>query len=441
MIVVLCGCGGAHIQAQRRSPPRVSPGVASARRLSGVIGSTRYAVVVPSAWNSFVVIMVRGPAQNPAAVPSVEGRLARALMARGYAIAAITAIQKGWAIRSTAGEEAALALRIRRSLPTARIIVAGSSYGGGVAAAAVELHPSEFAGGLPMCGVLADSQSFFGLELDLLYAFARLISPRLLGELATVPNLMRAISYARADFASAERTTLGRARLALVAALGDYSGWVAGEVSPPRDANALLRGQLSALLGTIEAMLARRALAARTIGASPVGNESTNYLTEYARSIYRTEVHTLYTAAGISPAVDIARLNDGVRIPDTSKGERWLIDNYAFTGRVHVPVVAIDGTGDDWLTSAQGVYQQKAARSGSSSMYRQLWIARPGHCNFTLEEKLVALQTLAARITSGRWPDTRAGTLNDRGTNTRFAQLSPPPYPRPSHSDPHGRTN
>jgi pimeloyl-ACP methyl ester carboxylesterase len=351
-------------------------------------------------------------------------------MARGYALASITRSRGGWAIRSTAGEQAALALWIRRSLPTARVIVVGSSYGGGVAAAAVELHPREFAGGLSMCGVLADSQSFFGLELDLLYAFARLISPRLLGELATVPNLRQAITYARADFASAKRTTLGRARLSLVAALGDYSGWVAGELNPPRDAKTLLRGQLSALLGTIEAMLARRAQAAHTVGGSPVGNERTNYLTEYSRSIYRTEVRTLYAAAALTPTVDLARLNDGPRIPGSSNGGRWMSDNYTFTGRLQVPVLAIDGTGDDWLTPAQGVYRQKAARRRSSSMYRQLWIARPGHCNFTLEEQLVALQTLAARIRTGRWPDTRAATLNQSATNTRFTQFSPPPYPR-----------
>jgi hypothetical protein len=241
--------------------------------------------------------------------------------------------------------------------------------------------------------------------------------------------LARAIDYASADFTSARLTALGRARLALVAALGDYSGWVAGP-RPPLDPRALLRGQLSALLDTIEAMLARRASAARAIGASPVGNENTNYFAEYTRSIYRDEVRALYSAAGSTSAVDLARLQAGSRIAGSKAGSDWMHRNYAFSGDLRRPLLAIDGIGDDWLTPAQLAYAEKIARRRANSMHRQLWVARPGHCSFTAAEESTALDTLATRITTGHWPDTRPAALNRHASEIRFTHFNPPLFPR-----------
>jgi hypothetical protein len=69
------------------------------------------------------------------------------------------------------------------------------------------------------------------------------------------------------------------------------------------------------------------------------------------------------------------------------------------------------------FVQVEQAYAQAAKNAGSSSMLRQLFVDRPGHCNFTSGEKLAAIHTLIDSINrKEKW-----GTYDP---NKDFAQLN-----------------
>ena len=65
-----------------------------------------------------------------------------------------------------------------------------------------------------------------------------------------------------------------------------------------------------------------------------------------------------------------------------------------------------------------------AAPSGAPAeriLLKQLYVDRPGHCAFTDDETLAALDVLIQRLNDGRWPR----------TVSLFADYEPPPFLRP----------
>ena len=57
-------------------------------------------------------------------------------------------------------------------------------------------------------------------------------------------------------------------------------------------------------------------------------------------------------------------------------------------------------------------YADAVARAGRSPLLRQEFVARANHCFFTGSEEITALQTLTARVRTGRWPEKSAAVLN-----------------------------
>jgi hypothetical protein len=80
-------------------------------------------------------------------------------------------------------------------------------------------------------------------------------------------------------------------------------------------------------------------------------------------------------------------------------------------------------TGDGLVVPEnEQAYAEAAERAGDSSMLRQTYVDRAGHCAFTPAETIAAVQALLNRVDTGRW--SQAG-LEPATLNARAAALGP----------------
>jgi hypothetical protein len=86
-------------------------------------------------------------------------------------------------------------------------------------------------------------------------------------------------------------------------------------------------------------------------------------------------------------------------------------------------------------------YAASVASAGRSSLLRQLFVRRAGHCAFTPAETVTALESISARVDSSQWqPDLSPARLNQTAGalpstlqtgKPAFARFTPPPFLRP----------
>jgi dienelactone hydrolase len=148
-----------------------------------------------------------------------------------------------------------------------------------------------------------------------------------------------------------------------------------------------------------------------------------NYDTQLLRSADLREVVALYHAAGLSLTADLNRLNHAQRISADPSAVSYMAQNIAFNGRLAVPVLTMHTTGDGLVVPEnEQAYAEAAEHAGDSSMLRQIYVDRAGHCAFTPAETITAVQALLNRVDTGRW--SQAG-LEPATLNARAAALGP----------------
>ena len=70
-----------------------------------------------------------------------------------------------------------------------------------------------------------------------------------------------------------------------------------------------------------------------------------------------------------------------------------------------MPVLTVHTTADGLVVSPhERAYRDTVRRAGRGRLLKQLWLDRPGHCTYTDEETLQALDVLEQRLDRGRWP-------------------------------------
>jgi hypothetical protein len=101
----------------------------------------------------------------------------------------------------------------------------------------------------------------------------------------------------------------------------------------------------------------------------------------------------------------------------------YLIRNIVYDGRIRVPVLTMHTTADGHVVSPhERAYRDAVRRAGNARLLKQLYVERPGHCTFTDDEMLSALDVLLERLDRGRWP---------RVSHRTFPDYEPPPFLRP----------
>lgn len=135
-------------------------------------GGAYYKIVVPDPWNGDLVIWNHGFSLAPPAPVSDLGPLAELQLLEGYAVAASSYQQAGWALFKTRNDLQNLVGVFKENFGTPkRVFLNGGSLGGLVTVAAIEdANIGNVAGAFSFCGAVAGSRNWdAALDLRLVY--------------------------------------------------------------------------------------------------------------------------------------------------------------------------------------------------------------------------------------------------------------------------------
>jgi hypothetical protein len=393
--------------------------MAQPSRESGELPSgSQYLIEVPEDWNGTLLLCARPLPTEPGDPPwGDDDGLLRTFRSRGYALAG-SANTIFWPLERAFADQIPLLdlfeARVRRPKHT---VAWGPSIGGIMAAGFVERFPERLSGALPLCGNLAGAVGIHNRELDIAFVFQRLLAGDRPLELVNITDPPGNLLLARTILEEAQRTPVGRARLALAAAVGNIPGWY-DELSlepAPEDVEAQLTNQVRWMeqIGLLVYFMLRAQVELQA-GGNPSWNVGVDYAGQLARSIDGPQVERLYRTAGLDLAADLDRLAEEPRIEAEPAAVAYLERHIVFNGQLGgVPVLTVHSDGDGLVTpDNERAYGELVAWAGQDQLLRQLYVHRGGHCTFTVAETLIALDRLMARIETGSWPALDVAELN-----------------------------
>lgn len=384
---------------------------------------------VPPNWNGTLLLYSHGyvfPGRPNPALDVGNPATGTFLLDHGFALAGSSYAHTGWALQEGIGDQLGVLDEFGKQVghPTTTIAW-GHSLGGIMTAGLVQAAPERFDGALPMCGVLAGGVGTWNQALDGLFAFKVLLGGGAPLDIVRITDPVTNAQRASQILATAQSTPQGRARLGLVAALGDSPGWT-DPTKPepaPDDFATRLANQIGSIgsLGIPFGFFARAELEARA-GGNPSWNTGVDYAHQLSHSIDLAEVQALYDAAGLDLHADLRTLNQAQRISADPGAVQYLSDHVSFNGDLGgVPVLSIHTTNDPLVgVEQEQAYASAVGRAGDSDLLRQAFVNRAGHCTFTPAETLAAVRTLLDRVHRHSWLGVRT---DPAALNARAAAL------------------
>jgi pimeloyl-ACP methyl ester carboxylesterase len=389
-----------------------------------------YKIEVPAGWNGTLFLYSHGYVTPGSANPATDVGdpvTGAWLLGHGYALAGSSYATTGWAIQQALPDQIHTLNVFDQQVgrPT-QTIAWGHSLGGIITAGLIQTYPRRFNAALPMCGVLSGGVATWNTALDSEFAFQQLIDPSVQVVNITIPSTDPTANLTGAETAAAaaQATAQGRARLALVAALGDTPGWFT-PLSPQPAATDFAAQEANQFEWASQvtfpfAFFLRAELEARA-GGNVSWNTGVNYFSDLAKSADLREVRALYQAAGLSLRGDLQTLNNATRISADPSAVAYLNRYITFNGELAMPVLTMHTTGDGLVVPEnEQAYRSVVRRAGDSRLLRQIFVSRAGHCAFTPAETITAAQTLLNRLATGHW-DHQA--LQPASLNTAAAGL------------------
>ena len=424
----------AHAQTRvgQTSSSCINPG--GTTTLQGTIGGANYIIDVPSNYNGTLVLYSHGyvfPGSPLIAYDAGDSLTKAALLQQGYALAGSSYSQNGWALQQAFNDQIALLDFFNATCGQPTYTIAwGHSLGGIITAGLVQLFPNRFQGALPMCGVVAGGVGTWNQALDSAYAFDVLLAGNTL-PIVHLTNPGSAYSQAIAILNSAQGTAQGRARIALFTALSDIPGWfTTGSPEPgKKDYTAQEQNQYlwESQVDFLFAFFARAELEGRA-GGNPSWNTGVDYRVQLAHSADSNEVAALYQQAGLDLNQDLKTLAATPRISADPGAVAYLANYISFNGDLNIPVLTMHTTGDGLVVNEdEQSYASIVGQDGSSSLLREVFVHRAGHCAFTPAETVTAFQTLIRRVNTGHWYETTQPGLMNLEANLLGSTLNPAP--------------
>jgi hypothetical protein len=375
--------------------------VTTTSRWAGVLGGASYRVEVPATWNGKLVMYAHGFAGTGAALSVQNPLLRRYFIDNGYAWAASSYSKNYYDVRAGVEDTNALALEFNkiaasnsRTLPApSKIYITGVSMGGHITGAAIEDETAataknkvKYAGAVPMCGVMGDTELFnlFGAMQVSAQAVAGVPSypTTKWSEVAGVVTKILFPSFPSAASPTAQiiPSVTG---LKYHSVLKNLTG---GE-RPMFNLGLAFGGSFPFAYGTfggdgtIDGILTKNVLDTSAftyvIDGDAAGSAALNNL-----------------AQKLSPVADANRLR--------TDGLRWIPK---LNGEFKVPVVSIHTLGDLFVPfSMEQIYQKRVAAKGNSAWLVQRAIRGASHCDFTVAEEVDAFDAMIKWETSGVKP-------------------------------------
>ncbi|MET0384417.1 MAG: alpha/beta hydrolase [Polyangiales bacterium] len=357
-------------------------------RFWGVLDGAGYQIEVPEKWNGILVMYAHGYAGTGEALRITTPGIRRHLVENGYAWAASSYTKNYYDVRAGVEDTNKLALAFKqiaadngRELeePTKRYLI-GHSMGGHVTAAAIEKEASttaankvRYAGAVPMCGVVGDTELFnyFAAYQYAAQSLAGIEPTRTPAEFMAIRMQLRDALFTTYP---TETTPAGDKVKTIVESLtgGARPNFAIGFASMQwQDAvwNAF-GGD-----GTINGILSKPVIDTRKIvyqlDRDPAQSDEERTFNE---DVFRAE-----------PAPDAnAVLSDGVRFIPVVNGE------------IDIPVVSLHTLGDLYVPfKMEQVYRERVDAKGNGDYLVQRAIRGTGHCDFTLAEQIAAFDDMA----------------------------------------------
>jgi hypothetical protein len=281
-----------------------------------------------------------------------------------------------------------------------------------------------------MCGVLAGGVGAWNTALDGEFVFRTLLAPpNSTLQLVHITDPLANLGQAEAILAAAQGTLPGRARLALVAAMGDVPGWFSPLTAEPaasdftsREANQFLWDQQR----DFPLVFAFRGEMEFRAGGNPSWNTGVHYRQLLDKSINKDEVQALYTAAGLSLDEDLETLAAAPRISADRPAVGFLVRNIVFNGEFEIPELTLHTTGDGEVVPQNE--QAYASIADNRNLLRQTFVHRAGHCTFTPAETIAAFNALVHRIDTHKWSGLSPAELNAAAVGLGALNIAPPAY-------------
>ena len=421
-IAALLMLGGVTASAGAAS---AAPGCGGSGSVTTVNGTLRdgatYEIQCPGgAWNGTLFLYSHGyvvpGSPNPAADVG-DPATGAWLLGHGYALAGSSYATTGWAIATALPDQISTLNAFDGSYGRPQHTIAwGHSLGGIITAGLIQDYPQRFSAALPMCGVLSGGVATWNTALDAEFAFQQLIDPAV--QVVNITSPGANLAGAEAAAATAQQTPQGRARLALVSALGDTPGWFT-PLSPEPGATDYAGQEANQFLWasqvTFPFVFDFRANLEADAGGNPSWNIGVNYFADLVKSADYQEVVALYQAAGLNLSADVQKLQTAPRITADPKAVFYLARNIAFNGHISVPVLTMHTTGDGLVVPEnEQAYRSVVDRAGRGNLLRQVFVDRAGHCAFTPAETITAVQVLLSRLATGSWNVPSPGAMNSQ---------------------------
>jgi len=263
-----------------------------------------FLIEVPANWNGTLFLYSHGYVVPGTPNPAMDvGDLATRffMLASGFALAGSSYATTGWALQQALPDQIAVLDLFTQSVgkPT-RTIAWGHSLGGMITAGLIQRYPDRFDAALPMCGVLSGGIATWNTALDSAFAFKTLLgAPGL--QLVNIADPVGNLKLAEGLLAVAAGTPQGRARLSLVAALGDTPGWftpLSPEPAPTDFADQQANQFLWASMVDFPFAFAFRAELEVRAQGNPSWNTGVDYRVQLEHSADAAEVRALYAQAG-----------------------------------------------------------------------------------------------------------------------------------------------
>ena len=369
-------------------------------RWTGVLGGAAYRVEVPkTGWNGKLVMWAHGYRGTGPNLTVDTPIMRRYLLDNGYAWAASSYSKNYYDVRVGVEDTNALALNFvqiaaakGRTLTTpSKIFITGVSMGGHITAAAIEAEAQlyatnkvRYAGAVPMCGVLGDTELFnyFGgyqVAAQQLAGFPITSFPTT-DFAALAPAIQSALWSTFPTQTNAQGDKLKNVVMNLSGGDRPFykEGW----------ANAGNQGNIFASLGgdgTINGILTQNVLDTTQL-----------FYKVDATSASNTALDTSFnnSAFKIRPTADANRLRrDGLRWIPTSPGD------------ISIPVVSIHTLGDLFVPfKMEQVYFDRTKAKGTDRFLVQRAIRDVGHCAFTAAEATTAFDDMVKWEAGGPKP-------------------------------------
>ena len=352
-------------------------------RWAGVLGGAGYLVEVPANWNGKLVMYAHGYRGTGAALTTSAPSIRRYLIQNGYAWAASSYAKNYYDVRAGVEDTNALALEFTKIAAAngktlaapSKIYITGHSMGGHITAAAIEdeaaataVHKVKYAGAVPMCGVVGDTELFNQFA-------AMQVTAQALAGLPAYPT--DKFADIRTLVTNTLFTTFPTTPTAQGAKYLSVLQNITGGPRPMFNLGIAFGGSFPSAYGTFGS----------DGTVTGILNKSVLDTTAYT---YTIDGDVAGSTALNASAIKLTPVADANRL--RRDGLRWIPKA---NGEFKIPVVSIHTLGDLFVPfSMEQTYQKRTAAKGNSAWLVQRAIRGVSHCDFTVAEQATAFDDM-----------------------------------------------